>query len=778
MAEEDLELFSRQLSRETHQSIEATTRLRNRTKRAESKSYASSTIYGQSLLKNYVGIISKSLDSRLQYLRKGGGAVDAATVYQHLKNADMQVVTVITMKVCLDVLGKDIKPQLADLTIAIGKAIETELRLNYYFAQDKDLYKHITHSFHSATGTRQKATVYRLHFNRENIVWPTWSRETTHKIGSWSLDCLCRATNWITKETIPVGKRKSRTVMRYSQEFLGLKDSIIHRAENLAFCRWPMVCKPIEWTNDQKGGYLTEEIRNGNSLVRYKGPLQGGKQGELPIQFLNNLQNQEYCINLFVYNVARHCFDTFKSIGKFKRAEAKQPPAKLEGEPTKEELKAHKKQRRQIEDYNAQIEQKNYRTTEVMYVAEKYKDEKRFYVPWSFGYRGRVYPLVDTLSPQGTDFDKALLYFYQEGPIDEYWLAFQVATTYGLDKETYNHRYEWVKQNIPLITQVATDPIGNMSLWEDTEEPWCFIASCFEYWSCCIAKTKTTSGLPCGIDATQSGIQHLSALTLDATAAELVNVLPTDKPADGYRTVAEHSIKYLQDKTLAQYIDRKVTKRTTMTLCYGVTAHSARAYIREALMEKGVDLSIPGRLTDITKAIYECAIPEVFPGPVDVMKWFQQCARKIMETQDSIQWTTPSGFIVRQDLRKSLSKRVQTRLMGAVIDCKIGNGWGGPDNKHHVSALSPNVVHSYDASLLHFTFAEWDKPFTVIHDCVLGRSCDMEQMSKDIRMHFVEMYKEPILEDWAKQVGVDVPLSLIKGTLDINKVNNALYFFC
>ena len=51
MDTEDLELFSRQLSRETHQSDEATTRLRNRTKRAESKSYASSTIYGQSLLK-------------------------------------------------------------------------------------------------------------------------------------------------------------------------------------------------------------------------------------------------------------------------------------------------------------------------------------------------------------------------------------------------------------------------------------------------------------------------------------------------------------------------------------------------------------------------------------------------------------------------------------------------------------------------------------------------------------------------------------------------------
>ena len=778
MQENDLELFSRQLARETHQSDEATTRLRNRTKKAENKSYASSTIYGQSLLKNYVGVISKSLLNRLQYLRKGGGAVDAATVYKHLKDTDMKVITVITMKVCLDVLGKEIKPQLADLTISIGKAIETELRLDYYYKKDKKLFDLITHKFHPSTGTRQKATVYRLRFNRENITWPTWSRETAHKIGSWSLDCLCTATNWITKETIPVGKRRSRTVMRYSQEFLGLKGSIINQAEELAFCRWPMLCKPIPHSNEEPGGYLTQGIRNISPMVRAKGPLQGGKQGELCIQFLNNLQNQAYCLNLSVFSVAQTCFDTFKCIGKFKRAEAKQPPAKPEGELTDEQLKDYKKSRRIIEDYNAQIEQKNYRTTEVMYVAEKYKDEKFFYVPWNFGYRGRVYPLVDTLSPQGTDFDKALLYFYNEGPINEYYLAFQVATTFGKDKDTYQNRYKWVHENIPLISQIATDPIGNISLWEDTEEPWCFMASCCEYYCCCIAKTKTTSGLCIGIDATQSGIQHLSALTLDATAAKLVNVLPTDIPADGYRTVAEHSHKYLKDKSLIKYIDRKVTKRTTMTLCYGVTAHSARAYIREALMEKGVDLSIPGRLTEITKAIYQSAIPEVFPGPVEIMKWFQKCAKQIMETQDSIQWTTPSGFIVRQDLQKSTSKRVQTRLMGSVIDCKIGNGWDGPDIQHHVSALAPNVTHSMDASLLHFCFAEWDKPFTVIHDCVLGRSCDMEQMAKDIRMHFVEMYKEPILEDWANQVGVEVPLSLIKGTLDINKVNEALYFFC
>ncbi len=82
-----------------------------------------------------------------------------------------------------------------------------------------------------------------------------------------------------------------------------------------------------------------------------------------------------------------------------------------------------------------------------------------------------------------------------------------------------------------------------------------------------------------------------------------------------------------------------------------------------------------------------------------------------------------------------------------------------------------------DAALIHLTFAFWDKPFTVIHDCVLGRSCDMSQMAHDIRLHFSEMYKADVLADWADQVGVDLPDDLVKNTLDIESVNKSLYFF-
>ena len=123
--------------------------------------------------------------------------------------------------------------------------------------------------------------------------------------------------------------------------------------------------------------------------------------------------------------------------------------------------------------------------------------------------------------------------------------------------------------------------------------------------------------------------------------------------------------------------------------------------------------------------------------------------------------------------------RVQTRVMGgAAINIMIGDGFTGvPDRAHHKSAIAPNVVHSLDASLLHLTFAYWERPFTVIHDCVLGRSCDMDDMGKEIRLHFGEMYKAPVMQDWANQVGVELPEDLIKNTLDIDLVNKSTYFF-
>ncbi len=114
-----------------------------------------------------------------------------------------------------------------------------------------------------------------------------------------------------------------------------------------------------------------------------------------------------------------------------------------------------------------------------------FMDRVKFYIPWSFDYRGRAYPIPAFLTPQDTDFGKSLLRSYEQSymtPEAEDWLAFQVATTYGLDKAPMQERLEWVQDNITFIKRVATDPIGYLSEWEQADEPWQFRAACEEYY--------------------------------------------------------------------------------------------------------------------------------------------------------------------------------------------------------------------------------------------------------------------------------------------------------
>lgn len=776
----DLSRIARQLERETQAQTEQQHRLTSATKRAEDKAYASSTVYGRKLISTYIGQVSGIMQQRLHLLRRGTAAIDAATVYKYLKDTDTDRLALLTMKVALDTLGKNHSPHLCDLTLPVGRAIETDLRLEFYLDKDPDLYKKVEKRFHPATGTRQKATVLRLRFNEAEIKWETWSNSVAHKIGAWAVNALVEI-GWLTIQLQVVGKKKSANVVRYSENFLSLKDRILEQAHDMAFCQWPMVCEPIEWSNDDRGGYLTGSIRGHMPMVRGVNSLDPVKQGDIPILALNNVQRTKYRINPVVLDVANWAFDTHQVIGKFRRENPTEAPPELGEGATEEQIKQRKRLRREIEDYNAQLHQKNWRTSEIMFIANKYAKEDWFTHAWSACYRGRFYPL-STFSVQGTEFDRALHYFYKEGPVNEWWLAFQCATTAGLDKASMADRIQWTRDNTERLLQIAEDPIKNLHLWRDTDEPWSHLAAVCEYVDTCIKCTKTTSGLPCGIDATQSGIQTMAALTLCRDSGAKVNLTPADKPVDGYRMVAERSLQYIDDTSVHQYICRRVAKRPTMVLPYSGTRESARGYIRDALKEKGVDLSVPRRLSLITTAIYDKAIPEIFPGPVDVMQWMKRVAREVLQRQETITWTSPSGFVVQQNLRKSLCTRVKTRIMGEVVKTTIGDKWGGPDVNHHVNALSPNVIHSCDSALVHRTFSgpQWgeDQPFTLIHDCVLARSCDMDELAASIRQTFVDIYSEPVLQRWADEVGVQVPPDLIKHTLDINEVNRSTYFFC
>ena len=183
------------------------------------------------------------------------------------------------------------------------------------------------------------------------------------------------------------------------------------------------------------------------------GPL---KQGDLPLAMLNSLQHQAYKINPLIFAVAEHCYESFTSVGKFRRdAPMPIPENRLEKDSDKESVDTYKRARTNAENFNAQLAQKNWRTTEVMFVARKYVNEKAMWLSASFDYRGRVY-FQSTFNPQGSDFDKSLFYFADEGPINRYWMAIDLATKYGLDKETMANRVKWTEDNQSLISEIAT----------------------------------------------------------------------------------------------------------------------------------------------------------------------------------------------------------------------------------------------------------------------------------------------------------------------------------
>ena len=773
--------LDRQFHREIEARQEAVNRLRERTRTAEDRCYASSTVYGSSFLNSGLEAITKEIATKLSHITRGW-ASDKAAAVMAIKDCDPAVLALITAKGILDVLGqrKLEKPTYAAVTYHIGNLVFDQILLDQFCAKHKDLFESAHSTIHAHKGYSYRVQRYRAAMRKHGIQAARWPTSVKVLVGGWLMDRLAAATGWITTRVVRSSAHKSQTLVVYQPEFLRMKEALMERAEAFAACLWPMLCEPNDWTQDSSGGYLTNELRRLTSLVRSSIPKKRCLllRESRALAMLNRLQRVPYRINSRVLEIANFCMERRISVGKFRAEEPTPPPPKPEPWETApdEEKLAYRRARTQIEDKNSALAQKNYRTAEAVFVANKYKQEV-FWIPWSFDFRGRCYPIPTSLSPQGTDFDKSLIYFQEEGPVNEWWLAFQVATTYGLDKATMQDRIDWTRNNHDLIDLIASDPEGTVEEWSQAEEPWCFLAATLEYSQCVIHKTKRTSGLPVSVDATCSGLQHLSALALDRTAAEMVNVVPTDKPSDGYAIVAEKA-KEILPQHLHHLMNRKLTKRTVMTTPYGVTENSARDYIRQEL--KGVELE-RGELQAIVKAVYRFAVREVFAGPCASMTFIQKTAgTKIKEGSSTLEWFTPSGFHVIQEYRKNESQPVSTRLLGQRIQTWLNKEWEERqiDLNKAKTAASPNLIHSLDASLLHLVFADCEYPFTVIHDCVLGRSCDMDQMGTQIRDKFVEIYSQPVLQQWAESLGVEFDETVMQNTLNINDVQESSYFFC
>ena len=699
----------------------------------------------------------------------------------YLSNIEPDAAAAISCKVTFDkVFSPKPKSNLVqNVTDAIGTAVENECMMRYYERNVPGLLKYIKDKYwHKASGTHQKVKNVITLMNRADVKhWQPWGIELRIKLGGWLLDCICESSNWFMTQQRREGRKTFNDVVP-TPEFMEIKDQVLANAELFSPLAWPMTIEPNDWTTETPGGYLLNEVMRGHHMVRRGKPTL--IQGETPIDFLNKIQKVGYVLNDHVVNVAKTFQERGVEVGKFiPVVEMPLPPKPPDIADNKESRKDYRRRAAEVCNTNAQAFMKSCRTRMTMNAVEIFSKYEKFYIPWSFDYRGRAYPIPAFLTPQDTDFGKSLLKFHEQSfmtPEAEAWLAFQVATTYGLDKATMQERQQWVKDNQSLIARVAEDPIRNLSDWDEVDEPWQFMAACEEYYACVMTCSRQHTSLPVATDATCSGLQILAGLAKDASTAKLVNVLPSDKPQDAYKVVAEQATPHVPD-SIKPYMDRKTVKRVVMTVPYNAKPFSNRGYIREALKEKGVEVD-KDDLTATVKAVRD-AMNVIVPGPMAVMSWIEsEVGNAIDRGLTEITWVTPSGFSVTQRLMKPDVKNIELQLLGR---CKVKVSTGDTDEvdkAHHKNATAPNLIHSLDASLLHLSALRFNAPISLIHDSVLCRATDMSVLSDIVRETYMHLFAEhEYLTTFAQQIGAETDPPMCN-TLEPASVIDSTYFFC
>jgi len=756
-------------------------RLHKNTYDLENKSYASATVYGAASIDTLLPLVVARIEDTTARLTKGQAGKAFKEIQQYLADVEPLAAAALAVKLTFDKVFsyKDKSNQTVNVCDAIGLAVEQECQMRHYETHAPGLLHVLKENYwHRSIGTQQKIVVIRTLMNRYDVKqWNAWGRANRIKLGGWLLDCIMQSSGWFTKDMQQEGRKRIHYVVP-TPEFLEIKDAVMRDAELFSPLAWPMLIEPNDWTHEKCGGYILNEVMRGHDMVRRGNPT--CIQGERPIEFLNRIQKVAYRLNPFTVGVAEELDRLERAVGKFLPIIHHDLPPKPVDIATNKEAR-HNYNRQAADVYNLQAQEfkKSCRTRMTMEAVQRFKSKDKFFIPWSFDYRGRAYPIPAFLTPQDTDFGKSLLSFAESAymtPEAEDWLAFQVATTYGLDKATMQERLDWVKNNTHLITCVASDPILHIHEWEAADEPWQFLSACDEYYHCVLKCDRHFTSLPVATDATCSGLQILAGLAKDKNTASLVNVLPSDKPQDAYAVVARTATPFCPS-SIRNHMDRKVVKRVVMTVPYNAKPFSNRGYIKDALLEKSIEID----KDDLTKTVIAVrnAMDEVVPGPMAVMSWIEEEVAKAIDLgKTELTWSTPSGFVVTQKLMKKETIQLELQLLGRCKLTVATQDSDKVDKQHHKNATAPNLIHSLDASLLHFSALAFNAPIALIHDSVLCRATDMSSLSAIVRETYMHLFAEHnYLQDFANQIGAESNPPII-GDLEPSSVIDSTYFFC
>jgi DNA-directed RNA polymerase len=501
-------------------------------------------------------------------------------------------------------------------------------------------------------------------------------------------------------------------------------------------------------------------------------------------------------INTFVLGVIEELVERSETVGRLPEAHCALPPridAGVWADMTGKERVQVKVEREYVHSKNATLIGRREALSRKVQLAGDYVDET-FWIPHCPDFRGRLYPQSQDLNFTNDDVSRGLIQFAEGKPYGEtgkYWLKVRLANSYGLDKLTFDERVQWVDNNSLAILDSAKNPLDGSRFWIDADEPFQFLAAANEYRSLMEQGDKALNYLPINLDATASGLQHLSAWSRDPVAAEVVNMTSSENRYDIYGIQAEEVNKLIaRDLGVSEaarnchgHVTRKTVKRGVMTIPYSVTPKGLRdQFIKDGYIDElsGNKVNNANYLRDILLE----SLGETIRKPMQVMTYFKGVANALALEDIPLQWRTPMGMTVRQAYWRQNKQEVKTLFGKAVL-------WNedqdlGLMNRKQTMAASPNVIHSFDAAHLQSVVLMGTRetnPITswaCVHDSIGVHACEVERLNRIIREEYVRIYDRPVLEefhDYQLRHGVDLPDPPDLGSFKLNEVMRADYFF-
>ena len=456
---------------------------------------------------------------------------------------------------------------------------------------------------------------------------------------------------------------------------------------------------------------------------------------------------------------------------------------------------------------------------------KKMRKMDQFYQYVDLDYRGRIYYTEPFMNFQSVDFAKGLMLFKNGSKLDQtglWWLAVHTATSFNksyhidkipswlegdyknylesegldsisVDKMTLEDRVRWTNNNMDLIIECAK---RNILCYNSAEKPVTFLACCYE-WQAIDKDPNHICHLPVSVDGSNNGWQHLGAISKDVRTGELVGLIPVEIQRDFYVQTAKELIKLMPDwfakrKMPMKSIRKGISKRGSMTRAYSAGADKIAENMYKDCHQAGYTDKYNISLEDcrlLAKNLIS-AINTVCPGPLQTMKFLQKIANKKLETDNQIFWWTPSGFPVRyqtflmnkmktKSTLKGLGKtRDQVKHTHMVIKYGFHDKKPVADKARYASGISPNFIHSMDASHMALVIHDWEYDFGAVHDSFSAHPNHIENLLDLTKSVFINMYNDDNYFNKIERIlKVTMPEQPALGNLNIQEVYNSDYFF-